>query len=75
MSWIPIGAGLAIGLSALGVAMGQGRVAAAAMDSIGRNPSAAKKIQTPLILTLSFMELIAFLAFIVARSILTPAAA
>lgn len=54
--WIAIASGLAIGLSAFGGALGQGRAANAALDGIARNPSAAEKLQTPMILGLVFIE-------------------
>lgn len=63
---IAIGAGLAIGIAAFGVAFGQGRAVSAALDGIGRNPNAAPKIQTPMILGLAFMEFLCIMAFIVA---------
>ncbi len=54
--WIAVAAGLAIGLSALGGALGQGRAASAALEGIARNPSAADRLQTPMILGLVFIE-------------------
>lgn len=64
--WLAIGAGLAIGLGAAGAASGQGKVVAAALDSIGRNPSAAGKLNTPMILGLVFIEALGILAFVIA---------
>jgi len=63
---IAIAAGLAIGLAAFGAALGQGRMAAAAMESIGRNPNAAPRIQLPMILGLAFIEALAIYALIIA---------
>jgi F-type H+-transporting ATPase subunit c len=63
---IALAAGLAIGIGALGAALGQGRMAAAAMESIGRNPNAADKIQLPMILGLAFIEALALYAFVIA---------
>ena len=63
---LAIAAGLAIGLGAFGAALGQGRMAAAAMESIGRNPNAADKIQLPMILGLAFIEALALYAFVIA---------
>ncbi len=51
--------GLGLGLAGLGAALGQGRAASSALEGIARNPAAAEKIQTPLILSLAFMEAIA----------------
>ena len=61
-----IGAGLAIGLGVLGGAMGQGKAAAAALEGISRNPGAAARIQTPMILGLALIESLVLLAFVIA---------
>ena len=63
---ITLAAGLAIGIAAFGAAMGQGRMAAAAMESIGRNPNSAEKIQVPMILGLAFIEALAIYALLIA---------
>ncbi|MFQ5681753.1 MAG: ATP synthase F0 subunit C [Candidatus Binatia bacterium] len=63
---IAIAAGLAIGIAAFGAALGQGRMAATAMESIGRNPNAADKIFTPLLLGLAFIEALAIYALLIA---------
>ncbi len=62
---IAMAAGLGIGLAAIGVALGQGRAAAAAMESIGRNPNAADRIQTPMIIGLAMMEALAIYALVI----------
>ena len=61
-----LGAGFAIGLAALGGALGQGRAAAAALEGISRNPGAAARIQTPMILGLAFIESLVLFAFLIA---------
>ena len=63
---IALAAGIAIAGAAIGAALGQGRAAAAAMESIGRNPSAADRIQTPMILALAFIEALAIYALVIA---------
>lgn len=65
-SLIAIGAGIAIAGAAFGAAIGQGRAVAAAMESIGRNPASADRIQTPMILGLAFIEALAIYAFVIA---------
>jgi F-type H+-transporting ATPase subunit c len=60
-----LGAGLAIALAALGGALGQGRAAAAALEGISRNPGAAPRIQTPMILGLALIESLVLFAFAV----------
>lgn len=47
---------LAMGIAAFGGTTAQSRAAAAALKGIARNPSAADKIQTPMILALALME-------------------
>ena len=63
---IALGAGIAIGVAAIGPGLGQGRAVAAAMESIGRNPNAADRIQTPMILGLAFIEALAIYALVIA---------
>ncbi len=63
---IAIGAALAIGLAVLGGTSAQGKAAAAALEGIARNPAAADKLFTPLVLSLALIESLVFLAFLVA---------
>ena len=63
---IALAAGAGLGVAALGTALGQGRATAAAMESIGRNPNAADRIQTPMILGLAFIEALAIYALVIA---------
>jgi F-type H+-transporting ATPase subunit c len=65
-SYAAMAAGCAIGLGVLGGALGQGRAAAAALEGISRNPGAAAKIQTPMILGLALIESLVLLAFVIA---------
>ncbi len=64
-----IAAALAIGLGAAAPAIAIGLVAGKAMEAIGRNPEAASKIQTAMILAVAFAEAIAIYALVVALSI------
>lgn len=61
-----IGAAIAIGLGALGPGIGIGILAGKAMEAIGRNPEAAQKVQTAMILAIAFAEAIAIYALVVA---------
>jgi F-type H+-transporting ATPase subunit c len=61
-----LGAGLAVGLAALGGGMGQGRAAAAALEGISRNPGAAGRIQTPMILGLALIESLVLMGLAIA---------
>lgn len=53
---VAIAAGFGIALAAFGGAFGQGKAAAAALEGIARNPAAAQKLFTPLILALALIE-------------------
>jgi len=61
-----IGAGLAIGLGALGPALAIGWLVGKAMESFGRNPEAAPVIQPNMILGMAFAEAIGIYALVVA---------
>ena len=63
---IAVGAGICMGVAALGAGLGQGRAVASAMESIGRNPNAADRIQTPMIIGIAFMEALGIYALVVA---------
>jgi F-type H+-transporting ATPase subunit c len=65
-AWRPLGAGLAMGLAALGAALGQGKALGSGLDSIGRNPSARGDIFTPMLVGLAFIEAVAILSFVIA---------
>jgi F-type H+-transporting ATPase subunit c len=64
--WAAAGAGFAIGLGVLGGTLGQGRAASAALEGIPRNPGAAPRIQTPMILGLALIESLVLLSFVIA---------
>lgn len=64
--WIAMAAGLGLGIAAVGAALAQGRAVAAAMESIGRNPNSADRIQTPMIIGIAFMEALAIYALVIA---------
>jgi F-type H+-transporting ATPase subunit c len=59
-------AAIAIGLGTLSPAYAIGYMASRAMEAIGRNPEAAPKIQTAMILAVAFAEAIAIYALVVA---------
>jgi F-type H+-transporting ATPase subunit c len=65
-AYYAIGAGIVLGLAALGGTMGQGKVGAAAMEGLARNPQAAKTMNTPMILSLVFIESLVILSFVIA---------
>ncbi len=59
-------AAFTIAIGAFGPALAIGKLAAKALESIGRNPEAAPKIQTAMILAIAFAEAIAIYALVVA---------
>ncbi len=63
---IALAAGLAIGLAAFGGAMAQGKASAAALEGIARNPGAAGKVQTPMIIGLALIESLVIYALVIA---------
>jgi F-type H+-transporting ATPase subunit c len=63
---VAIGAAIAIGMAVLGGTLGQGKAASSALEGIARNPAAADKLFTPLILSLALIESLVILAFLVA---------
>ena len=60
---VALAKGLAL-LALIGPALAIGLIGKSAMEAIGRNPSAAKEVFTPMLLALAFAELIALLAFL-----------
>ena len=66
---ISLGAPLGLGLAAVSSAYGIGRAVGAAMEAMGRQPEAAGKIQTAMIIGAGFIEALTiyvFIAFFVA---------
>src|ERR1700685_3136786 len=63
---IALAANLGVGIAVFGSALGQGRMAASAMESIGRNPNAAGQIFVPMIIGLAFIEALTLYALVIA---------
>lgn len=63
---IALGAGLAIGLAALGISIGQGMLGSKAMESMGKQPEAIGQIRTSMIVAMAIMETIGVLTFVIA---------
>jgi F-type H+-transporting ATPase subunit c len=55
---------LAVGLAAIGSALGLGRAVSSAMDAMGRQPEAAGKIQLAMIIGCAFIEALTIYALI-----------
>lgn len=62
---IGLAAGLIMGLAILGGALGQGNAAKGALEGISRNPQAANKIQTPMLIALAFVESLVIFGFVI----------
>ena len=63
---IAIAAAIAIAVSTLFPALGQGLTAKAAMESIARQPDAAKDIRSTLIISLAMMEALTIYGLLIA---------
>jgi F-type H+-transporting ATPase subunit c len=65
-----IGAGLAIGLGAIGPAVGEGIAASKALEAIGRNPEANGKIAPLMFVAMAITESTGIYALVIALIIL-----
>ena len=68
---IAIAAALAIAISTIGPAIGQGITAKAAMESIARQPDAAKEVRSSLIISLALMEALTIYGLLIAFMLLS----
>ena len=55
---------LAVGIAALGSGLGLGKAVGSAMEAMGRQPEAAAKIQTGLIIGAAFIEALTIYALV-----------
>ena len=69
MELVPLAKAIAIGVGAIGPAIGIGMIGARAMEAIGRNPEAAGKILVPMLIASAFAEAIAIYALVIAFSL------
>ena len=60
-----IGAALGAGLAAIGAGLGIGKIGSAALEAIGRQPEAADKIRTNMIIVAALIEGVALFAVVV----------
>ncbi len=65
-----LGAGLAIGLAAIGPGIGQGNVSAATVEGIARQPEAQGRLQGTMFVTIGIMEALALYGLVVALILL-----
>ena len=59
-------AAIGAGLAAIGAGIGIGRIGGSAMESIARQPEAASKIQTAMLIAAALIEEVALFAVVVA---------
>lgn len=67
-----IGAGIGFAIAVLGGAIGQSRIGAAACEGAARNPGAAGRIQTMMILGLALIESLVLFALLVVFAVVRP---
>ena len=63
--WVPIGAGVGMGLAAGLCGIGQGRAVGSSTEALARNPGARPGIFIFLILGLAFIESLALFTFVI----------
>ena len=62
-AYVALAKGIAL-LAIIGPGIGIGLIGYGAMTAIGRNPSAAKEVFTPMLMAFAFAELLGLLAFL-----------
>ncbi|MFA5013462.1 MAG: ATP synthase F0 subunit C [Candidatus Paceibacterota bacterium] len=67
---VKIAAAIAIGVGAVAPSWAIGMIGSKGSEAIGRNPEAASKVQTAMILAIAFAEAVAIYALVVALIIL-----
>ena len=65
-AWYAIASSFAITIAAVGGATAQGKAASVALEGIARNPAAADKLFTPMIIALALIESLVIYAFVIA---------
>jgi F-type H+-transporting ATPase subunit c len=63
LGWL--GAGIGAGIAVLGAGLGIGKLAASALEAMGRQPEAAGPIRTNMIIAAALIEGIAFFALVI----------
>lgn len=63
---LALAAGLGIGIASFGGALAQGRAASSALEGIARNPEAASKVMTPMIIALALIESLVIYSLVIA---------
>jgi F-type H+-transporting ATPase subunit c len=63
LGWL--GAGIGAGIAVIGAGLGIGKLAASALEAMGRQPEAAGPIRTSMIIAAALIEGIAFFALVI----------
>jgi F-type H+-transporting ATPase subunit c len=66
-----LGAGLAIGLAAIGCGLSIGILSAKALEGMARQPEASNNIRTSMIIAIAFVEAICLYALVVSLILVT----
>src|SRR5260370_34219814 len=72
--YVAIAAGIGFAIAVFGGAIGQSRIGAAACEGAARNPGAAGRIQTMMILGLALIESLVLFALLVVFAVVKPIA-
>jgi F-type H+-transporting ATPase subunit c len=73
-AFVVLAAAVAFSSAVIGGTVAQGKAASVALEGIARNPAAAEKLQTPMILALALIESLVLFGFGIAFLILQKAA-
>ncbi|MFM7857378.1 MAG: ATP synthase F0 subunit C [Flammeovirgaceae bacterium] len=68
-----MGAGIGAGLAAIGAGIGIGRIGGSAMEGMARQPEAANRIQTAMLIIAALIEVAALFALVIAFIVATNA--
>ncbi|MBK5277505.1 MAG: ATP synthase F0 subunit C [Bacteroidia bacterium] len=65
MSFAVMGAGVGAGLAAIGAGIGIGRIGGSAMEAMARQPEAANRLQTTMLIIAALVEVAALFALVI----------
>lgn len=65
ISFAIMGAGIGAGLAAIGAGIGIGRIGGSAMEAMARQPEAANRLQTTMLIIAALVEVAALFALVI----------
>ena len=65
LSFAVMGAGVGAGLAAIGAGIGIGRIGGSAMEAMARQPEAANRLQTTMLIIAALVEVAALFALVI----------